>query len=509
MKTNAFRIVLLIVVLLTTGVLLLTTSCGNKTEKEFNSLLNRLAGKDKTIDGNDWQQIVEFIDSNKANLKEFYTDGRLDNEAVQKHIIDFFQGKRKPVEIQFHGVGSVKPHLSVKFYLERSGSMTPYDAKDCNGEFKSAIVKLLNSLPGEDADNTLYVVNSEVNKYPNGIKQFIHANNIFESTRGLGDATFTDFGLIFDEILNKNQSGEISVLVTDMIYSPKDVAGINPQKIFSEAQGIVNNVFKNQVASKSMLVLKMSSSYSGPYYPYNVQSKGITYKGNRPYYILIVGDNGDIARLSTDEKYAEFTDFKNLKGFENIYLFDASGVYMPYYGFLLKSKDTRGEFRSAHGQGTQITNLEKIKPDKKSGDIQLALGIDLSHMFIDQEYLEDPSNYVIESKAPIKIKSIRRIDENSDLSVNQSNMKGKMTHVIVLTTEKAVNNDEITIKLLNKLPAWVERSSTDDDTSLSAANFATTTFGLKYLMNGIYESYKKLSNGTQPVYFTINLKLNN
>lgn len=501
MNFRFFGIVLLLLALM-------FTSCANP-EKEFNSLLGKLANKDKTIDSEDWQQIVEFIDANKADWKDFYADGNLDNAAVQEYIVKHFQSRRNPIEVQFQGIGAVKPYLTVKFYLERSGSMTPYDAKDCYGEFKSAIVKLLNSLPGEDTDNTLYVVNSEVNKYPEGIKQFIHANNIFESTKGMGDASFTDFGLIFDEILNKNKSGEISILVTDMIYSPKDAAGINPHRVFTEAQGIVSNVFKNQVKSKSMLVLKMSSSYSGPYYPYNVQSKGVAYKGNRPYYIVMVGDNADIARLSSEEKYADFIDFKHLKGFENLYLFDASGVYSPYYGFLLKSKDTRGEFRAAHGQGEQITNLEKVKADRKSGDIQLALGINLDNMFIDPDYLLDPNNYIVDSSVPVKIKSIRPIEETTDLSVNQNSLRGKMTHVITLTTDKAVRNEEISIKLLNKLPGWVEKSSSDDDTNLSAATFPATTFGLKYIMNGIYDSYKKLANGTQPVYFTIKLKLNN
>lgn len=502
-----FGLILLALTFLTAS-LVLMTGCKDGAMKGFDSLLMRLGAKDKVIDSGDWQQIVEYLDANKAKMKDFYVDGRIDNGAVQKHIVDYFKSRRNPIDIEFQGIGSVKPYLSVKFYLERSGSMIPYDAIDCNGEFKSAIVKLLNSLPGEDSNHTMFVVNSEVNKYPEGIAQFIHANNIFESTRGMGDATFTDFGLIFDEILNKNKSGEISVLVTDMIYSPKNTAGVNPNKVFSEAEGIVSNVFKSQVKSKSLLVLKMTSSYSGPYYPYNAQSKGVTYKGNRPYYILMVGDNGDIARLSSDEKYADFINFRELKGFENLYLFDASGVYMPYYSLLLKSKDTRGEFHPARGQGNQITRLEKVNADKKSGDIQLSVGINLDNMFIDPEYLENPANYVIESSSPIKIKSIRRINEGTDLNVNQSKMKGTMTHVIVLSVDKAMKNDDVTIKLLNRLPAWVEKSSTDNDLNLAAPNFSSTTFGFKYIMNGIYESYKKLANGSQPVYFAIKLQLN-
>ena len=88
-------------------------------------------------------------------------------------------------------------------------------------------------------------------------------------------------------------------------------------------------------------------------------------------------------------------------------------------------------------------------------------------------------------------------------------MKGNMTHVIVLSADKAMKNDEITIKLLNRLPSWVENSSTDNDLNTAAAGFSTTTFGFKYIMNGIYESYKKLANGAQPVYFAIKLQLNN
>ena len=480
----------------------------NNANKGLDNLIVKLAEKDQTIDADDWQQIIEYLDANKARLSDFYDDGTIDTEDVMEYITDFFANRRKPMEIQFVGVGNGKSFLTVKFYLERSGSMTPYDAPDCNGEFKAAIVKMLNAAPGNEEDNVLFVVNSEVNKYPAGIQQFIRDDNIFTSTKDMGDPSFTDFGLILDEVLNKNKSGELSILVSDMIYSPKNTAGINPQKVFSSAEGMVNSVFKNQVKSKSMLVLKMNSSYSGPYYPYNYQSKGLPYRGYRPYYFLIVGDNADIARLSTDEKYADFTDFKSLSGYENMYLFDASGVYSPFYSLLTKSSDSRGRFRSGRGQGGQIVSLDDVETDKNSGDLQLVLGVNLDKMFIDPNYLVDASNYVIESPHPIKIKEIRPIDEESDLDVNQHDLKGKMTHVFVLSTDKVINNEEVKIKLLNVLPSWVSLSSTDDDTNLSSPGFSTTTFGLEYIMKGIYDSYKKMANGSQPVYFTLTLSIN-
>ena len=94
-----------------------------------------------------------------------------------------------------------KEYFTVNFYLERSGSMTPYDAPHGDGSFKAAIVQLLNNLPGNNDDNRIYVVNSSVNKYPQGFSKFISDPNIFESTKGLGDPSYTDFSKIFTDLL--------------------------------------------------------------------------------------------------------------------------------------------------------------------------------------------------------------------------------------------------------------------------------------------------------------------
>lgn len=145
--------------------------------------------------------------------------------------------------------------MTAKFYLERSGSMVPYDAANGDGRFKAAIVRMLNSLPNED-HNKIYVVNSSINEYPQGVRKFLSDNNIFEATRSIGDASYTDFAVIFRDILDHTAANEVSILVTDMIYSTKNMNGINPQKVFAEAQGMINSVFKNNVKDKSMLIIK-------------------------------------------------------------------------------------------------------------------------------------------------------------------------------------------------------------------------------------------------------------
>ena len=89
-----------------------------------------LADKDKTIDVNDWETIEKFLDEQKANFRDFYVDGKLDVDAVKDYVSDFFEHRRPSKEIQFV-IG--KRTLGVNFYLERSGSMVPYDSPNGDG----------------------------------------------------------------------------------------------------------------------------------------------------------------------------------------------------------------------------------------------------------------------------------------------------------------------------------------------------------------------------------------
>lgn len=472
--------------------------CGSSAQRDFNHLLLELADADQTISHDDWMKIESFLDSQKTHFGDFYSGDQLKVEAVKEYIKDFFEHRRSPKTIAFIGVGA--EYLKVNFFLERSGSMIAYDDPQGDGSFKAAIVKMLNNLPGNNADNKIYVVNDGVNAYPHGFAQFLADANIFEATKGIGDPSYTDFGAIFDQLLNKTDNNQLSILVTDMIYSTKNMVGVNPQKVFAEAQGMINAVFKANVKDKSMLIVKMNGSFDGPYYTYNSVVK--QYHGRRPYYIVIVGNNDDIARLSEDSNYAAFSRFSELKGFENMYLFDTDGVYKPYYSLLLSNQDIRGRFQPERGQDTQIKNIEGMEVDRNSGDLQLALAVDLGGMFIDNAYLTNPVNYQVESDDPVVIKSIRAIS-SKDVTPAEKKYLGQATHIFILKMNKISNQQDVKIKLLNKLPDWVAASSNDDDTQVDSR----TTFGLKYLLQGIYSSYQRNSDGA-PYYFEMDLKFN-
>lgn len=484
------------------SIFVLVTSCKDNHTKEFNRLLLELADNDQTIDRDDWIEIEKYLDSQKANFRFLFDDDNISIQGVKEYIQDFFERRRPSKEIQFVGIGG-KEYMNVNFYLERSGSMTPYDSPNGDGSFKAAIVQMLNNLPGNNEDNKIYVVNSSINAYPDGFSKFISDTNIFEATKGIGDPSYTDFGAIFTQLLDKTGEDELSILVSDMIYSTKDMIGINPQKVFAEAQGMANAVFKKQVQDKAMLIVKMNGSFSGPYYCYNSPKGGKSYTGRRPYYIVVVGSNQNIVRLTKDKNYLPFSNFSELKGYENMYLFETDDVYKPYYSFMLSNPDIRGRFAPEHGKDTQIKDLTDMEVDRNSGDIRLALAVDLSGMLIDKDYLTDVKNYQIDSDDKLEIKEIREINKN-DITPAEKKYIGSATHIFILGMNEIKNDQHVEIKLLNNLPSWIEETSSDDDTNVGVGNFSQTTFGLKYLMQGIYNSYKKNSK-QNPYYFELEM----
>lgn len=441
-------------------------SCGNGSRKEFNKLLLELADADQTIDGNDWQKIADFLDRNKAHFKEFYDHGQIDVDDVEDYISDFFEHRRPSKHIAFQGIGAKQPTFHI--YVERSGSMTPYDSRDGDGSFRAAIMALQNNLPGTATIDSV------------------------------GEKGYTNFQQIFDQILNRTNEDQVSILVTDLIYSVKDMQGVNPQRVFSEIEGMTNAVFKSEVKNKSMLVVRMMGSYNGPYYSYDNSVK--PFAGRRPYYIIIVASNTNMVRLTHDATLRTFADMERMRGYDNMCLMTANDIYKPYYSLLLSNRDVRGRFRPKRGQDTQIRSLTGVEPDRNSGDIQLALAVDLSHLFIDQRYLTDVSNYEVKADDDVRIKEIRKI-EKADMTPAEKKYLGTATHIFVLQAASIGHGQEVEIKLLNRMPQWIGAASTDNDLTPDA----NTTFGLKYLLGGIYDSYNR--NADDHNYFELELEL--
>jgi len=389
-----------------------------------------------------------------------------------------------------------------KFFLERSGSMTPFDATTTSGDFKSAITSFLNSIPDGKAgsENLLFIVNDAVYPFDKSYKEFIQSKNIFADTKNVGDPRYTDFTCIFDSILAKTGKNEVAVLVSDLIYSTPNMAQVNCTKILNEAKSLTRSVFKGKT-SKDVLIVKMLGDYDGPYYTYNSPNKGQDYKGNRPYYFVVVAAPDVMQRLFNDKKYLECMAFEDRQGYEDLYCF--SNEKKVDYSVLLSNKRNEGRVGAVRGQYL-IHEVENIDADRSNGTVTMTVAADLSGIIVPGKALLDPKNYEITSISGFKIKNIEKIKDNERDEKLRSIPAA--THFIMLTTQKKIAYETLKLRFKNELPAWVEKTNTDDDTNLNSANFSETTYAFKYMMDGIHEAY--YGTVEDPSYFQIELKIN-
>jgi hypothetical protein len=134
------------------------SSCRDKIDKEIRILIEN----DAEIDTKDWDSIILYLENNKADNNRFFKNDSIDTHKLQSYIVSRGNKMRPALDIKFSTSQLSFDPVSICFYLERSGSMVPYDAPQCAGEFKSAIVDLLNHFPHANNPNTLiYIV-----KYP-------------------------------------------------------------------------------------------------------------------------------------------------------------------------------------------------------------------------------------------------------------------------------------------------------------------------------------------------------
>ena len=111
------------------------------------------------------------------------------------------------------------------------------------------------------------------------------------------------------------------------------------------------------------------------------------------------------------------------------------------------------------------------------------------------------TNYRVLAEDPVRIERVRPITDK-DLSASGRKYAKEATHLMVLSMERVSHKQQVGILLQNRLPGWVAKSSSDDDRTVDGS----TTFGLRYLMEGIYDAYHRMAKDDM-AYFEIALKL--
>lgn len=481
--------------------------------KDYCSELNIKINKaliDNEICEAEFKDIQTFIRNNESFLDDCYdklfANNILDDNKLRDYILNIAKNNRRVTYPPKIWTSIAEEPLRFKFYLESSESMWAYDKPSTHGEFKSSIVRLLNSIDRiRSQDNLMYIVNTSILPFNKTFANFITQNNVFAEVRNFGNPKQTDFRLIFNGILNNLGEKEIAIMVSDLIYSTPDMKHKTTQMIANEVEGLTEQVFNLPSTNTSVLVVKLISSYCGRYFYFDPQTQSerwFDHNGLRPFYLTIFAKNNVMNRFLTEDTYNSIRDFSSLLHYEDFYLFQKRQDISPYYSIIRNHPNTNCRFRISKSQPQpyQIINLDRIAQDQIGNPFQIAIGIDLRSVHTSESFKSDIINYIVNNQY-FKVSEVIPINSFSTHEVRSS------THIIVLKSDNIQQfaGGEISISLVKKLPQWINESSTLNDTNRNEPNFENTTFLFENMMKGLFRAYH--SSAYEENYFTITLNL--
>lgn len=488
------------------------SGCGGDTCQQLNSQI-----KDALVDGNitatETEELVAFVkdpenDFGKKCNQLRSANGQPDRAAMLAFIKQnptywkLTQKTGQPPVVEGIVAASEEP-LRAKLYLEASASMFPYDDPNGQGQFKSAITDLLNPFENRQPGKTqLAVVNDKVYDLGMTYGSFIDQLNLYAPKLKKGNSGFTDFSLIFSQILVSLTEGDVAVLASDLIYSPID-KNASPAKIMNMGQDMMTNVFGPVAANTSLLVLQLTADYRGKYYSEKARKwvSASNVPSERPYYLCIMARNATMQRVLADpSRY----DLQHLPGFKNFWLFSkATQQQAPTYTVLLNDATKQGSYRqgkqSLKTRSATIHELESVEADKINKSLTIPVAIDLSKLYLPEATKTNPGQYeVVTGPDGFRVSRIEAYGQTDGKAAGPQ----QTTHKLVLTSAKPARNSRtVTVGLRRTFPPrWVSNSHTTDDSQPDAQ----TTFGLQNLLAGIERAYNPTQ---QPTYFKLTIGL--
>jgi hypothetical protein len=481
------------------------SGCSSSTDKLDEQISDAL--DDNTIDETEADALRVFVQQESKTLSKdkktavlITPDGKVD-EAAFLNYIKRNRNYRKLVKdgktptINFSGAAVSSNPLRLKLYLEASGSMFPYDAPSGNGAFKRTLNDVLTEFDAVNPNQgKLYVVNTQVNDLGLTLPQFFKEKNIFTVAKTKGKTTSTDFEGIFNDILRNTSGDDLSVLVSDLIYSDPSLTGMSAQKTLDAASSLLTTVFNPYASTHSMLVIKLKADFDGIYYSWNNAKK--KYAGERPYYLCLIGRNEAMQRLYQDPAYQTIRRFDQLPGYADSWFFGRdTKATTPFYSILVTDPARKGRFKRSNEEvrshAKAVHALTDVQPDVADKSLTVPIAVDLSAMRLPANLLTDASQYEALGKDNFKVSAVQPYQGANGT-----------THKLLLTTDKPARGDRTsTIRLRRQFPPrWIDNTNTTNDASPDA----NSTFGLLNLLQGVERAYNP---NNQTEYFTLTINL--
>lgn len=379
---------------------------------------------------------------------------------------------------------SALPKCNVNVYIENSASMDGY-VKGVT-EFEQSIYSYISDIKLADfcLSLNLNYINSKILRQPDDVKDFIAKLEPTTFKNKGGDRSTTDISDLFQKIMAEQGKDDIAILISDFVFSPgkKDAS----EYLTNQQVGI-----KTQFATRlkedpdyAAVLYRLTSMFDGKYF--NKFDHPTQIRANRPFFIWLLGNKSQLQRLTAKIKK------ENMKGHgvDHTFCISKTTAATPY-GIL--SMPRIGTFKI---DPTNVkTSILNAKVDKKAAGSKfvVSFGIDYSGFLLEDSYLTDPANYEVNNKAYA-------------VEINRNpNPSSSYTHVVKLkldSSQPVISRGNIKVSLLKKSAPWAEKYTDNVGEDINADDAMEKTFGLKALVDGVYDAYK--SDNTYSS-FTINI----
>lgn len=379
--------------------------------------------------------------------------------------------KQTPIKII---VTDFKP--TYKIYVENSGSMNGY--VEGVTEFEQSVYNYLTDIKISGLTDSLkmFYINSEIIALDSDIKDFIDKLEPSTFKAKGGSMGTSDISNILKSVLNETKEKEVSILVTDGIFSPgKNIDA--DQYLVNQKIGIKSSIadYLKEYPTTAIIVYQSSSSFEGTYY--NREDKPQKINKQRPFYIWIIGNSKNINSLIDKVPAQKFQG----NGIQNIFTIVKGNKTVNY-----AIKNRSGNFKL--DKKNSKNSLIGLSKNNRDNLYQFSVDVDFSNLLLDDKYLTNSKNYELYNKS-------------INLSIQKaSNNSFGYTHTLKFTSDRVISKGTLNVKLKMQIPDWVEE--VNDDDGITEVN--EKTYGIKYQIEGVYEAFT--FNNDFYTKITINIK---
>lgn len=495
---------ILIIIMVMTNLFL--KGCKSEFE-QFNEQALASASDDNQIDLKEFTELVNLIkQSDERGFQQFKEEsGKIDSSKVVSYLLKYFSAKKLTITEadiwQPKNVAAIPEAININVFLENSGSMNGY-LNDPNTQFKNSVYSLLTRLKlfvNQDSLNLFFINKEDQLLFGNASNNDVEAfKDILDPTSfskiSKGKTGETDINQLIKRCISKVNAKNMSVFISDCIYSPGKSRPDAKLYLSEQKHGIYLNFateIRDRNSNLSVIILHLKGGFKGTYYD-RLNNK-IVFDNliERPFYIWFIGTKTQIEKV---------VQSKLLEELDGSYI--NKTIFQPAINEVVRYKIMSNPLHGTFDRKNLVNNVIE-KPTKSKGNQNLGLfgftiAVDFSKGIQDASYYLDTSNYNV-SNGTYKLV----IEEIKDKS--NPNLSG-FTHLLKLQTNE-IREEVLKIELIGKAPSWIYDYTSDDDSRiLIDKSEQQKTFGLKYLVEGVSEAFYPKSNLNSIYTISITIK---